>query len=67
MIEKCNRKSKKRYLAFVDIEKACDRLNIQVLGKVLKKCGINEQVVRIIENMHENTKARYTLSDIETE
>ena len=67
MIEKCNRESKKGYFAFLDIEKAYDRVNRQVLCKVLKKCGMSEKVVRIIESMYVNTKARYTLGDIETE
>ena len=51
----------------MDIEKAYDRVNRQVLCKVLKKFGMSEKVVRIIESMYVNTKARYTLGDIETE
>ena len=42
-------------------------MNRQVLCKVLKKCGMRRKVVRIIESMHENTRAKYTLGDIETE
>ena len=67
IIEKCNRESKKGYLAFLDIEKAYDRVNRQVLCKVLKKCGMSEKIVRIIESMYENTRAKYALGDIETE
>ena len=67
MIERCNREGKKGYFAFLDIEKAYDRVDRRVLCKVLRKCGMSEKVVRIIESMYENTKAKYSLGDIETD
>ena len=67
LIEKCNREGTKGYFAFLDIEKAYDRVNRRMLCKVLKKCGMSEKMVKIIESMYENTKAKYTLGDIETE
>ena len=38
-----------------------------MLCKVLRKCGMSEKIVGIIECMYENTKAKYILGDIETD
>ena len=67
MIEMCNRECRKGFFAFLDIEKAYDRVNRNVLFKVLRKCGMSDKIVKIIESMYENTKAKYNLGDIETE
>ena len=67
MIDRCNREGKKGYFAFLDIEKAYDRVDRRVLCKVLRKCGMSDKIVKIIESMYENTKAKYSLGDIETD
>ena len=67
LIERCKRENKSGYFAFLDIEKAYDRVNRELLCKVLSKCGLSEKFVRIIRSMYENTRARYMLGDIESD
>ena len=67
IIEWCNRESKKGYVAFLDIEKAYDRVNRGILCKVLRKVGFSERIVSIIESMYVNTKAKYTLNEVESD
>ena len=52
LIEKCKRESKKGYFAFLDIEKAYDRVNREILCKVLNKCGMSQKMVNIIRSMY---------------
>ena len=43
-----NRKGCKEYLAFLDNEKAYDRVNRDALCRVLRKCGMSAKIVKII-------------------
>jgi len=54
-------------MAFLDIEKAYDRVNRNILWKVLDRCGMSVKVVNIIRSMYVNTRGRYALGEIETE
>ena len=67
LMEDCKRESKRGYFAFLDIEKAYDRVNREILCMVLNKCGVSEKIVRIIESMYVNTRAKYALGNVETE
>ena len=67
LMERCKRERRRGYFAFLDIEKAYDRVNRDILCKVLSKCGVSEKVVRIIGSMYAETRAKYVLGDIETE
>ena len=67
LMEDCKRESKRGYFAFLDIEKAYDRMDREVLCVVLSKCGVTEKIVRIISSMYVNRRAKYALGNIETE
>ena len=58
VIEWCIRGKKKGYLAFLNIEKAYDRINSELLCKVLSRVGMIERIVRITESMYVNRKAK---------
>ena len=49
IIDMCNRKGSKGYLLFLDIEKAYDRADREILCRVLGKCGM---YVKIIESIY---------------
>lgn len=49
-IERKKREANKLYLGFLDIEKACDRMNRDILCKVLEKLGLSEKIVNIVRN-----------------
>ena len=42
-------------------------MNREILSIVLSMCGISEKILRIIESMHVNTRAKYELGNVETE
>ena len=67
LIERCKQRNERGYFAFLDIEKAYDRVNREILCKVLSKCGMSGKIVRIIRSMYVNTRAKYMLGDIESE
>ena len=67
LIERCKRDNKRGYFAFLDIEKAYDRVNREILCNVLGKFGMSEKIVNIIKSMYANTRARYIMGDIESE
>ena len=56
----------KEYFACFDTEKAYDRVDMKVLGAVLKNIRINVKVVNTIRSLHEDTKAIYKLGELES-
>ncbi len=67
LIERMKRDGKKVYLAFLDIEKAYDRVDRELLCQILGKIGMSEKCVRLVRSMYVNTRAKYRLGDIETD
>ena len=57
----------KLYLGFLNIKKAYDRINREMLCRVLEKVGLSEKTVNIVRSMYVDTKARYGLRNIETD
>jgi adenine specific DNA methylase Mod len=45
------------HLAFVDLEKAFDRLNLILLWLILRKYGYPEHLVRVAESSYKDTRA----------
>ena len=56
--EKHLAKNKKLYFAFVDLEKAFDRIPRKVIWWAMRKLGIEEWIVRFVEAMYNNTRSR---------
>lgn len=67
VIENMKKSGRKGYFAFLDIEKAYDRVNRYKMCKILETVGVSEKIVNIIKSMYENTRARYSMGDIETD
>jgi hypothetical protein len=49
--------NKKVFAAFVDLEKAYDRINRNVLWKVLREYGVNERLIRCVKAMYDGSRA----------
>ena len=67
LVETMGRIGAKMYLAFLDIEKAYDRVNREILCKLLERVCMSKKVVDIITSLYEGTRAIYRLGEIETE
>ena len=67
MIERKKNDGCKLYLGFLDIEKAYDRVNREMLCRVLEKVGLCEKIVNIVRSMYVDTKARYKQGNIKTD
>ena len=60
--EKHLAKNKKLYFAFVDLEKAFDRVPRKVIWWAMRKLGIEEWIVRFVQAMYNNTKSRESIT-----
>jgi hypothetical protein len=67
IIEGYKGKREKVYLAFLDIEKAYDRVDRETLWKVLRRVGYSEKVVGIIRSLYRETRAKFKIGNIETD
>ena len=50
--------NKRLYMAFVDLEKAFDRVPRKVIWWALRKLGVEEWIVRLVQGMHANAQSR---------
>lgn len=57
-IEKCDRKGKIYYLAFIDLEKAFDSVAKKRIWKNLKVWGVGRQIRTAVQSLYENNKRR---------
>ena len=55
------------FIAFVDMEKAYDRVNRKKLFEVMGGYGISEYLVRIIERVYEENRVKFVLEGVETD
>ena len=56
-------KNKKLYFAFVDLEKAFDRVSRKVIWWAMRKLGIEEWIVRFVQAMYNNTRSRVRVNN----
>ena len=56
--EKYLAKHKKLYFAFVDLEKAFDRVPRDVIWWAMRKLGVEEWIVRVVQAMYANARSR---------
>ena len=61
--EKHLAKNKKLYFAFVDLEKAFDRVPRKVIWWAMRKLGIEEWIVRFVQAMYNNTRSRVRVNN----
>ena len=53
--------NKTLYVAFIDLEKAFDRLPQKVIWWVLRKLGVEEWIVGLVQGMYANVRSRVLL------
>lgn len=56
LIEKMHSQQRQLFLAFIDLEKAFDRINRNEIWRILDKYKINHKIIRITRNIYNNTK-----------
>ena len=61
--EKHLAKHKKLYFAFVDLEKAFDRVPRRVIWWAMRKLGLEEWIVRFVQAMYTNTKSNVRVNN----
>ena len=55
--------NKPLYMAFVDLEKAFDRVPRDVIWWAMRKLGIDEWLVRLVQSMYKDVRSRVTVGD----
>ena len=60
--EKYLQKNKKLYFAFIDLEKAFDRVPRDVIWWAMRKLGIDEWIVSVVKSMYENVRSRVRIN-----
>ena len=63
MQEKYLAAKKPLYLAFVDLEKAFDRVPREVIWWAMRKLGVDEWLVRVVQAMYANVRSRVRVGD----
>ena len=56
IMEKCREKQKTLHMAFIDLEKAYDRIPRQEIWRCLRERGVTEKYVRMIRELYRNVK-----------
>ena len=56
--EKYIAKKKKLYFAFVDLEKAFDRVPRDVVWWAMRKLGVEEWLLKVVQSMYQNVRSR---------
>ena len=57
MSEKCVDKNKSLYVAYMDLEKAYDRIDREAMWRVLGMYGINGQLMKAVQSLYEKSEA----------
>ena len=55
--------NKRLYMAFVDLEKAFDRVPWKVIWWALRKLGVEEWIVRLVQGMYANARSRVRVGE----
>ena len=55
--------NKRLYMAFVDLEKAFDRVPRKVILWALRKLGVEEWIVRLVQGMYPNARSRVRVGE----
>ncbi|RUS80469.1 hypothetical protein EGW08_011785 [Elysia chlorotica] len=55
--------NKRLYMAFVDLEKAFDRVPRKVIRWAMRKLGVEEWIVRLVQSMYANARSQVRVGD----
>ena len=64
MQEKYLALNKRLYMAFVDLEKAFDRVPREVIWWALRKLGVEEWIVRLVQGMYANARSQFGMARV---
>ena len=67
VIEGVKSSGRQCFIAFMDIEKAYDRINRSLMWEICKKVGLNPKIINILKSLYSDTKAKYSLGGIESD
>ena len=67
IVEKTIEKDRKTYMAFVDLEKAYDNVSREKLWKVLYAYGVKGRLLRAIQALYVNGRAKVKVGEMESE
>ena len=65
--EKCREKNKDLHMVFVDLEKAFDRITRDLIWWCLRKKGVPEEYVKIVQDMYRSSMTQLVIQKGETE
>ena len=65
--EKCREKNKDLHIVFVDLEKAFDRIPRDMIWWCLRRKGVPEEYVKIVQYMYRSCKTKVVTQKGETE
>jgi len=60
-------KGKPLYVCFIDLRKAYDSVNRELLWQAMKTYGISGKIVRIVSSLYENTRAKVRVNGVLSE
>ena len=66
VIEMVKGRKKKIFVAFLDMEKAYDRVNGKKLFEVMRCYGVHEKLVRLIERIYDSSMVKFELEKVTT-
>ena len=55
--------NKRLYMAFIDLEKAFDRVPLKVIWWELRKLGVEEWIVRLVQGMYANARSHVRVGE----
>ena len=61
--EKYLGKKKNLYFAFIELEKAFDRVPREVVWWAMRKLGVEEWLVRVVKSLYENARSQVRVND----
>ena len=67
IIEDAKKNNKEIFCAFLDIEKAYDTVDREILWEILKRIGLSEHIRKIVKSMYRDTVTTYNWNGIEIE
>lgn len=61
-IQEKSREKNKLHVAFIGMAKAFDSVSRKALWQIMRRCGIPDKFITIVENLHKNNTARVPIN-----
>ena len=66
MIEMSKYRDECMFVAFIDMEKECERVNRKKLFEIMSGYGIHEKLVRLVERVYEENMVKFEYGGVRT-